>query len=179
MKQGDEIVYIAVGSNLGDRTAILAAVIRALEAEPEIDVVAASPVFETAAVGPGDQGSYLNAALSLETGLAADALLDVLQKIELELGRDRSESAVRWGPRVVDLDILFFGSERIETPRLIVPHPRAHQRSFVMAPMARLAPDFRHPVLGDTMRSLAEALPDRDGIRLSRTPQGWPSAFVE
>lgn len=174
MKSGGEIVYVALGSNLGDRAAVFADVIRAIEADSDLDLLAASPVFETEPVGPGEQGPYLNAAVCLRTELLPSDLLSRLQSIEVALGRDRSVGALRWGPRIIDLDILFFGEQRVDTPDLVVPHPRAHERSFVLAPMVELAPDLVHPILGDSMRALADSLLDLDAVRPAPAPPGWP-----
>jgi 2-amino-4-hydroxy-6-hydroxymethyldihydropteridine diphosphokinase len=174
MKSGAEIVYVAMGSNLGDRAAVFAAVLRDIQADSDLELLASSPVFETDPVGPGEQGAYLNAAISLQTALTPLELLERLQRIELAHGRDRSDAAERWGPRVIDLDILFYGDRCIETPRLVVPHPRAHERSFVLAPMAALAPDLTHPGLGRSMRALLDSLPDLESARLAPSPPGWP-----
>lgn len=174
MRSGGEVAYVAVGSNLGDREAILAAVIRSIDAEPEIHLLAASPVFETDPFGPGDQDCYLNAAVCVRTWYSPQELLGRLQRIEFALGRDRSPSAQRWGARRVDLDILFFGDRCIESPELVVPHPRAHERAFVMTPMAELAPDFAHPILGSTMLALARDRPDPETVRPWPRPAGWP-----
>ncbi len=174
MRGGGEIFYVAVGANLGDREATFAAVIRAIEAEPDLLLLAASPVFETEPVGPGAQAAYLNAALRLRAWISPLDLLIRLQRIEVALGRDRSVEAVRWGPRPVDLDILFCGDRCIELPDLVVPHPRAHERAFVMTPMSELDPDLPHPVLGLTMAEIADSRPDRDAVRRWPCPSGWP-----
>lgn len=176
MRHGGEIVHVAVGANLGDRDATFAAVIQAIEAEPEILLIAASPVFETEPVGPEGQAAYLNAALKLRTWLSPQALLFCLQRIEVELGRDRRAESERWGPRHIDLDILFFGDRCIEAPELVVPHPRAHERAFVMLPLAELDPDFVHPQLGVSVIEIARSRPDRDQVRSWPRPAGWPGA---
>ena len=126
MRDGGELVFVAVGANLGDREATFAAVVRALEREPDLLLVAASSVYETDPIGPGDQGNYLNAVLGLRSWLAPLELLGRLQQIEAMLGRDRPPSAVRWSARTIDLDLLFFGERCIELPELTVPHPRLH-----------------------------------------------------
>lgn len=178
MHAGGDDVYIAVGANLGDREAAFSAVIAEIQASPDLHLSRASRVFETAPVGPAGQGAYLNAALVLHTTLAPLELLRSLQAIEARLGRDRRREAVRWGPREVDLDILFMGSRVIDLPDLVVPHPRAHERTFVMIPLAELAPDFVHPVLGVSIDEIAASLPDSAGIRAWPAPPGWPSPLL-
>lgn len=178
MRIGGELAYVAVGANLGDREATFASVIRSIESEVDLVLLAASPVFETPPIGPEGQGAYLNAVLELRSWLAPLDLLRRLQAIEAGHGRDRGPGAVRWGPRTIDLDLLFFGDRCIELPDLVVPHPRAHERSFVMTPMAELAPDYRHPVIGTRV---AEIAADREaeadgGIGAGWRPRGWPGS---
>lgn len=176
MRAGGEIVYVALGANLGDRQATFAAVIEALEREPDLAVLAASRVFETPPVGPPGQAPYLNAVVALRVWQAPTVLLRRLQAIEVALGRDRGPSAVRWGPRTVDLDVLFFGERCIALPDLEVPHPRAHERAFVLVPLSDLAPGLVHPVLGRSIGDLASARPDSDALRPWPRPPGWPGA---
>jgi len=175
MKSDQEFVYVALGSNLGDREAVFAQVIDAMEAEPTIELRAASPVFETDPFGPGVQGRYLNAVLHIATARAPLALLDWLQGIEVALGRDRSDVSKRWAARVIDLDILFYGKLCLESERLVIPHPRAHERSFVLMPMAELAPEYEHPKLGETIGTLAQSLADQGSVRLHSGPSNWPA----
>jgi 2-amino-4-hydroxy-6-hydroxymethyldihydropteridine diphosphokinase len=156
-------VCIALGSNLGDRAAHLAGAVAALRQEPEIDVVAVSGVYETAPVGPPPQGPYLNAAVRAETRLAPGPLLDRLRHIESSRGRRRRRE--RWAPRTLDLDLLFYGDERIDEVGLIVPHPRLHERAFVLEPLRDVAADFVHPVLGETVEDLARRARDPAAVR--------------
>jgi len=174
MRTGGEIVYVAVGANLGDRERAFASLILSIESESELLLLAASPVFETDPVGPAGQGAYLNAALRLRSWLSPIELLETLQRIERVLGRDRSARAERWGPRTIDLDILFYGERCIEMPELVVPHPRAHERSFVMRPMAELDPQLIHPRLGVTIAEIARLQPDSESVRSWPRPPGWP-----
>jgi 2-amino-4-hydroxy-6-hydroxymethyldihydropteridine diphosphokinase len=176
MREGGELVFVAVGANLGDREATFAAVVRALETEPDLLLLAASTVYETDPVGPGEQGPYLNAVLGLRSWLAPLELLRCLQRIEAILGRDRSPSAVRWGARTLDLDLLFYGERVIELPELVVPHPRAHERAFVLMPLAELAPALIHPRLGATIEAIAASIFDSQSVRPRRRPAGWPGA---
>ena len=131
---------IGLGSNLGDRETHLAQAISALT---ELgDFVAASPYYETAPVGGPEQGPYLNGAVAIETNLSARALLDECLRIELAHGRERRE---RWGPRTLDLDIPLFGTETIDEAGLKVPHPRLHERRFVLEPLLAVWPEATMP----------------------------------
>ena len=142
---------VALGSNLGDRRGNLRAAVEALRADPDLRILAVSDWIETRPVGgPPGQNDYLNGALELETALDARALLQRLQAIEQALGRDRS--AGRHAARSMDLDLILYGEERIDEPDLIVPHPRAKERIFVLKPMAQIAPDRRMPDTGRTVR---------------------------
>ena len=123
-----------MGSNLGDRRAVLAAAVAALD-----DVVAVSPVYETDPVGGPTQGPYLNIVVELETGCGARELLRAALALEADAGRERR---VRWGPRTLDVDVLWVDGETADEPDLRVPHPRMHARGFVMVPLADLAPDL-------------------------------------
>ncbi len=163
--------YIALGSNLGDRTANLQQALALLGRQDGIHVERVSRFHETDPVGgPPGQGRYLNAAAELATTLTAPELLGVLLDVENQLGRVRREKD---GPRTLDLDLLLYRQEVLDlaTPNLKVPHPRLHERLFVLQPLAELAPDLMHPVLGHTMAELLNdlkgALPGRDlaGLR--------------
>lgn len=145
-------VYIALGSNLGDRLANLRAAVAALD-ERGIAVTARSSVWETPPV-PVDQPPFLNAAVAVETSLEPAALLRELKAIEHALGR---RTGPRWGPRPIDLDILFYGDERFETPELTVPHPRIAERAFVLAPLSDITRGPL-PVLGHSPVELLEAI---------------------
>ncbi|NOY98014.1 MAG: 2-amino-4-hydroxy-6-hydroxymethyldihydropteridine diphosphokinase [Chloroflexi bacterium] len=151
-------VYLALGTNLGDRLANLRAARNALA--PDVRVLAGSPVYETPPWGYADQPVFLNQVVRAETGLGPGALLTYLKKLETELGRTAS---FRYGPRRIDLDILFYDDLALETPALVIPHPRLHERAFVLVPLSDLAPDFRHPVLKKTVRELLKDV-DTTGI---------------
>lgn len=152
---------IAVGSNLGDRLDNVRAGVGGLDATDGVAVVAVSSLYETAPVGgPDDQGAFLNAALLVESHLGAAELLSVLHRIEA--GRER-ERVVHWGPRTLDLDLLVYGDLVSDDEALQVPHPRQHQRRFVLVPVCDLAPDLVHPHLGRTMGDLLADLPVEPG----------------
>ncbi len=148
--------YIALGSNLGDRGGWLEQALKALREHPAVAVLRISSFLETEPVGgPAGQGLYLNAAAELETTLSADELLHVLLDIEVRLGRVRAE---RFGPRTIDLDLLLYGTLTCESPTLTLPHPRMHERVFVLRPLAEIAPQLVHPELGHTIVELLEEL---------------------
>jgi 3-oxoacyl-[acyl-carrier protein] reductase len=148
-----ELAYIALGSNLGDRQGHLEAALARLRQEPGITVRAVSRIWETTPVGgPAGQGAYLNAAAALETTLAPQALLQRLLTIEADAGRQRGD---RFGPRTLDLDILLYGNQVLREPHLTIPHPRLHERSFMLGPLAEIAPQGIHPLF---QRTIAELL---------------------
>lgn len=126
--------FLALGSNLGDRRSLLASAVAALD-----DVVAISPVYETDPLGPPGQESYLNIVVELRTERTARELLKVALELETAAGRRRR---VRWGPRTLDVDVLWVEGETVDTSDLSVPHPRMHERGFVMVPLADLAPEL-------------------------------------
>ncbi len=152
---------IALGSNLGDRLENLRAGINELAAVDGVVIDAVSKLYETAPVGgPDEQGPYLNAALVATTTLGAADLLAHLHRIEALRERERT---IHWGPRTLDLDLLVYGDLVSDIPSLEVPHPRQHERRFVLVPVCDVAPDLVHPVLGRTMRELLAELPVEPG----------------
>ena len=149
-------VYIALGSNLGNkrRNLVTAA---ALLAERAGEVGAISSFYETEPWGFESEHSFLNAALMLETTLAPLDLLRLTQEVERELGRTAKTDSV-YHDRLIDIDLLLYGEEVIDQPGLQIPHPLMHRRAFVMTPMAEIAPEVVHPVLGKTMKALSDLL---------------------
>jgi 2-amino-4-hydroxy-6-hydroxymethyldihydropteridine diphosphokinase len=145
-------VYLSLGSNLGDRRALLRAALEALARLGRLDQV--SQVYETEPWGLVDQPRFLNLCCRLRTALQAEHLLAQTQAIERRLGRQPGR---RWGPRLIDIDLLAFDAQRIETPTLVVPHPRLAERAFVLVPLAEVAPDLELPGLG-TVAALLAAL---------------------
>jgi 2-amino-4-hydroxy-6-hydroxymethyldihydropteridine diphosphokinase len=160
-----ERIYIGAGSNLGDRLANINAA-RGLLA-PAVTVLRVSPVYETDPWGYADQPRFLNAVFEAETSLEPPELLAFLKKIEREVGR---KPTFHYGPRVVDLDILFYGMRVIRAENLTVPHALIAERIFVLVPLADLAPKMQHPITGKTISEMLSTLP-REGIHLFQTKE--------
>jgi len=155
----EHIVYLALGTNLGDRLFNLRSAIRALP--PEVRVLAESHIYETPPWGYVDQPPFLNMALKAETELAPPVLLAHLKEIESHLGR---APTFRYGPRQIDIDILFYDDLIVDEDGLVIPHPLVHERAFVLVPLADVAADLRHPVFQTTVAEMSNAL-DSSGIR--------------
>lgn len=154
--------YIAFGSNLGDRRRYLGRARELLAETPGLIVSAASSLYETTPVGgPPGQDPYLNAVVRVETTLLPRTLLERCHAIEGQLGRQRE---IPWGARTIDLDLLLYGAACIAEPELVVPHPRLHQRSFVLAPLCELAPELVHPTLATRLADLPAATPNGGAI---------------
>jgi len=136
-------VYLALGSNLADPLHQVPWALTALAAIPDTTLVATSSLYRTPPYGPPNQPDFLNAAVALDTRLDAESLLNHTQRIELEQGRVRK--AHRWGPRTLDLDIMLFGDQTLNTPRLIVPHYDMHNRAFMLLPLLEIAPELCLP----------------------------------
>ena len=155
------VVYLGLGSNLGEREQYLARAGALLGQHPAIAVRAASSLYETVPVGPAARNAFLNAVVRVHTTLRPESLLAVTQAVESRLGR---EPAVRWGPRVIDLDILLYDARQVHRPFLDIPHTALHERLFVLVPLGELDPQLRLPS-GEPIRQRIAALPDRDGVR--------------
>lgn len=162
-------VFLGLGSNLGDREAALEGALGRLEARG-FRVTRRSSLWLTEPVGGPPQGLFLNAVAEGETTLGPRLLLEACLAIEGEMGRVRAE---RNGPRTIDVDVLFFGSERCSAPGLVIPHPRLHERRFVLQPLAEIAPGFVHPVLGLTVRQILGSCKDSSSVR-PHAPAGAP-----
>jgi 2-amino-4-hydroxy-6-hydroxymethyldihydropteridine diphosphokinase len=163
-----KLIYLSLGSNLGDRAANLE---RAIECLSEIDVrvLRRSAIYETEPVDFLAQPWFLNCVVEAETSLPPHELLEGLQAIERQLG---SRKLVPRGPRIIDLDVLFYGTEVIHGEGLKIPHPRLADRRFVLVPLAELAPELRHPVLCSTAAELISCSGDRSAVRIWQPQQG-------
>jgi 2-amino-4-hydroxy-6-hydroxymethyldihydropteridine diphosphokinase len=162
-RAGQHRVVLSVGSNLGDRLGTLQGCVHAISGLPDTDVLAVSPVYETSPVGGPAQPDYLNAVLIVATGLEPRDLLTGTQRIEADFGRKRAEGAERFGPRTLDIDIISFAGEVSGDPVLTLPHPRAHERAFVLAPWHDIDPAASLPGRGPVATLLAAL--GQNGVR--------------
>lgn len=164
IKRVDEVqdtchtVIISIGSNLGDKLDNCRRAIDALRALAHTSVVACSRFYKTAPVDYLDQDWFVNAAVKVVTRLDAHALLDALKGIQRRAGRH--DDSIRFGPRIIDLDIIFYAKTVIETPDLLIPHPRLHKRRFVLQPICDIDPAIVHPILKKDVQSLLDQLDD-------------------
>lgn len=150
-------VYIGIGSNLGDPYQSCIKALEIIKKHPFLALDALSPFYRTEPVGVEGQSWYINAVLSISTSLSSGELISEILGVEKVMGRKRT--GTRWESRIIDLDILLIGDEIINDKNLTVPHPRMHTRRFVMAPMADIAPDLIHPILGKTMAEILNEIP--------------------
>lgn len=156
------LAYIGIGANLGDRRIYLTAGLAELLAVPGIELHAISSVYATAPIGYTDQPPFLNAVFSVHTSLLPRDLLRAMQRIENSHHRQRR---IHWGPRTLDLDLLLYGTWRIDTGDLLLPHPQMTERAFVLAPLGEIAPDLRHPVTGKPFADSLRELDEDQGVR--------------
>lgn len=163
--------YIALGANLGDREAKLMEALELLNSQPGISVLRCSNIYETDPVGYVDQPMFLNMTAAVATTLEPHSFLAEMQEIERRLGRTRH---IHWGPRTVDLDLLWMGGKRLDTPDLVLPHPRMQERAFVLLPLADIVPENEPSGLYTTVKTAIENLDGKEGIQLWRT-YSWRS----
>ncbi len=155
-------VYLGLGSNLGDRQKQIQRALDLLQRDGTVRIVSSSALYETEPVGVADQPMFLNGVVKCDTQRTPQGLLALLQSVERSLGRERT---VRWGPRRIDLDLLLYDDLQIQQPDLVVPHPELPNRAFVLIPLAEVAPDMVHPVLGKTVVELLDCVPGREAVR--------------
>lgn len=163
------MAYISLGSNIGNRYDYLVSAIRLLTSNPKIVLVNFSSVYETDPVGYKEQSLFLNMVIKIKTELKAMELLEVCLQTELDLGRKRE---IRWGPRTVDLDILLYNQENIETEELHVPHPRMLERAFVMVPLLEIDQNITIPGVADPLYPNSHQLPNKEGVRIWKLKNG-------
>lgn len=149
-----------IGSNVGDAKANLERCVGLIE-ERIGTCKSLSSVYLTQAWGLENQNDFLNQALEIETLLSIEAVLETCMAIEAKMGREKN---IKWGPRIIDIDIIFYGQEILESDNLIVPHPRMHDRNFVLYPLAEIIPEWLHPILGKSIAELKESSPDQQII---------------
>ena len=153
--------HIGLGTNLGDRWANLRSALRLIADTDNVRLTRCSPVYETEPWGVADQPKYLNCVTEITTTLQPEPLLAVCKEVEQRLGR---LPGPRWGPRLIDLDILLYGSQVVHLPHLEIPHPRLHLRAFALVPLSDLAPDATHPPLGRTIADLAATVDGQESV---------------
>ncbi|MCM3033708.1 2-amino-4-hydroxy-6-hydroxymethyldihydropteridine diphosphokinase [Niallia taxi] len=166
--------FLSLGSNIGNRLQNLEEAVRKLNQYEDIKVVSVSSIYETDPVGYRDQEMFLNIAVEVCTSLSPFALLEVCQSIEQELGRKR---IIKWGPRTIDLDILLYNHENIESEKLIVPHPRIEERAFVLIPLIEIAPFVKIPNKSTRLQESLELLQDKEGVRVWRHQKNGEDVF--
>lgn len=150
-------LYLGLGTNLGNRLENLQRAVAGLAAE--MSITAVSPIYQTPPWGVTNQPDFLNCCLAAETDLSPKELLTFIKNLETKIGRQPGK---RWGPRLIDIDLLFYVNQIVKTDKLTVPHPRLHEREFVLRPLADIAPDFVHPLLGQTVVEMLTAVPPTD-----------------
>lgn len=163
------LAYISLGTNLGDRSENLASALKLLQEQKGVKLEDWSSIYETDPVGYLDQDQFLNMVISVSTSLSAQELLGVCHTIEQELGRKR---IIRWGPRNIDLDILLYNQENIETEQLIIPHPQMLGRAFVLVPLMEINERVKIPRAEKSLAAYLREIPDREGVQIWKRKNG-------
>ena len=163
------VVYLSIGSNKGDKVNFIHQAASLIANSENIKLVRASTLYESEPWGEKNQPWFVNAALEVKTTLSSQEFLKKMQEIETKLGRVHNENTPKWGPREIDIDIIFWGNEIINEENLKVPHPYAHKRSFVLVPLLELIPDFEHPVLKKTLLEIHSELNEPEDVYLYGT----------
>ena len=158
-----EAVYLGVGSNLGDKVSNCLRALERVSSSGQNYIEAVSSFYKTEPIGYREQDWFINCVAEVSTLLSPRALLQILQGIERRMGR---KQLFKWGPRVIDLDILLYGAEVVQEADVIIPHPYLHKRGFVLFPLAELAPDLLHPVLKKTIKELLKGIEEEGGVEL-------------
>ncbi len=161
------IVYIGIGSNLGDKIGQCERAIAEILKVDQHKLLAKSSLFKTKPIGDTSQDWFVNGVIKIETDLGPLELLQVLQEAESRLGRKKTS---RWGPRTIDLDILFYDEEEVQMENLQIPHPLLHERQFVLIPLAEIDPTFIHPLLKKSIGELLEDLKENQGVKKLKLP---------
>jgi 2-amino-4-hydroxy-6-hydroxymethyldihydropteridine diphosphokinase len=165
----ENTAFIGLGSNMGDRYQFLIQATNLLDNHPNIALVNVSSIYETEPVGYEEQDLFLNMVAEVKTDLTAEELLAVCNRIEQKLGRKRE---IKWGPRTIDLDILLFNQENIETEKLVIPHPRMLERTFVMVPLLEIRPNIVFPGPNQSEFLCHNQLPNTEGVRIWKRKNG-------
>ncbi|WP_078414581.1 2-amino-4-hydroxy-6-hydroxymethyldihydropteridine diphosphokinase [Priestia abyssalis] len=165
----ENIAFISLGSNLGDRFQYLKEAVMQLNNHESVELINMSSIYETDPIGYEEQSAFLNMVVKICTSLSPVSLLTRLQEIEREHGRKRD---IRWGPRTLDLDILLFNQENIETEQLEIPHPRMTERAFVMIPLFEVDHDVQIPNQAHSISSIIDSLQDKEGVRVWKQKNG-------
>lgn len=165
----ENIAYLSIGSNMGNRLETFHKALQLLNENEKITIKDMSSIYETDPVGYTNQACFLNAVIKISTSLKPEELLQVCLLVESGLGRKRE---IRWGPRTLDLDILLYNQENIETESLIVPHPRMQERAFVIIPLMELDPNTKLPNVKATLDDILNQIPDKEGVRLWKQKNG-------
>lgn len=158
------IAFIGIGSNIGDAGGNCRQAIRRLSQAADIMVLRQSSLYSTEPVGKEDQQWFVNCAVEIRTALGPGELLEELKNIESAMGREPPEKEGKWGPRIIDLDVLLYGQDIIEQKDLLIPHPELHKRRFVLEPLNEIAPYVIHPVFGISVKGLLDRLDDDHAV---------------